>query len=147
MLGTNLCDCGGCSQKQSENRPYRRHDVDTRRLLKRRDRFSRKLPIQNAKTIWNSSSFFRLCEFSSGDLQSPDSISFLILIRYSLTHSLLVSVRPRSGPQKFADTAPSFPSADFADYVGSLECARTGPTFLSRRIRSAYRVDEVRATK
>ena len=37
-------------------------------------------------------SFFRLCEFSSGDLQSPVSISFLILIRYSLTHSLTHSL-------------------------------------------------------
>ena len=32
-------------------------------------------------------SFFRLCEFSSGDLQSPVSISFLILIRNSFVRS------------------------------------------------------------
>ena len=38
-------------------------------------------------------SFLRFCEFSSGDLQSPVSISFLILIRSYLTHSLTFELR------------------------------------------------------
>ena len=46
--------------------------------------------------------FFRLCEFSSGGLQSPVSISFLILIWNSLTHSLTTSPRLRTGSDKFA---------------------------------------------
>ena len=50
---------------------------------------SLKLQIQTARTIRNSAElFFRLCEFSSGDLQSPVSISFLILIRNSIQPSV-----------------------------------------------------------
>ena len=80
-------------------------------------------------------SFFRFCEFSSGGLQSLVSISFLILIRYSLTHSFLSSLLGRV--HKFAINQGSRASIRDSFHPFSACCARRSLALcLSRKFKS-----------